>query len=86
MGQLLLRQHVVEWRFRDMVVQLSLDDMAKRGAVGVRQAMLARALSGALVDLMAWWVDSSDGPSGEVLAQFMQEMPLQLLQGDFTLN
>ncbi len=78
--------HVVERRFRDMVVQLAEDDMAKRGAVGVRQAMLARSLSGALVDLMAWWVDSADGPSVDVLAQFMRELTDKLLQTDFTIN
>lgn len=73
--------YVVERRFRDMVVQLVEDDMAKLGVVGLRQKMLARSLSGALVDLMAWWVDASDEPSFEVLAQFMRELTQNMLAG-----
>jgi AcrR family transcriptional regulator len=72
--------HVVERRFRDMVIQLVEDDLLPMPMEGLRRRMVARALSGALVDLMSWWVDASDEISIAGLEAFMRDVARGQLQ------
>lgn len=61
----------VERRFREMVFQLLEKDLAKRNLTSYQRQMEACYLAGGIVDLMAWWVDASDGPSMNILEQFI---------------
>ncbi|MFZ6747003.1 TetR/AcrR family transcriptional regulator [Undibacterium sp. JH2W] len=61
----------VERRFREMVFQLIEQDLLKLKVTDNQRQMQACYLAGGIVDLMAWWVDASDGPSVNMLAQFI---------------
>lgn len=61
----------VERRFREMVFQLTEQDLARQNIAESQRPMQARYLAGGIVDLMAWWVDAPDAPSMSVLEQFI---------------
>ena len=61
----------VERRFREMVFQLIEQDLLKQKVPDGQLQMQACYMAGGIVDLMAWWVDASDGPSITVLEQFI---------------
>ena len=50
--------HVVQKRFREMVLQLVDEDLAPVAAAGWRRDAAAHYLAGALFELLAWWVDA----------------------------
>jgi AcrR family transcriptional regulator len=50
--------HVVQTRFRELVLQLVSDDLEKAGSSKWRRDATARFLAGALFELLAWAVDS----------------------------
>ncbi|WP_211460631.1 TetR/AcrR family transcriptional regulator [Collimonas silvisoli] len=66
--------HAVERRFRDMVTQLVDDDLCGLTMEQIRKKMVARSLSGAIVDLMSWWVDTSDEVPVMVLENFLRDL------------
>ena len=73
--------HVIERRFRDMVLQLVEDDFLQRGDAGWQQQMAARYVAGALVDVMAWWVDSPQAPTAQALELRFRQLAETALAG-----
>lgn len=49
--------HVVQTRFRDMVLQLTKEDLSRLSAAQWRRDASAHYIAGALVELLAWWVE-----------------------------
>lgn len=54
--------HSIEWRFREMVLQLVHSELAGRGLPDAKVALLGRYLAGGIVEVMAWWVDAPGAP------------------------
>lgn len=50
--------HTVQVRFREMVTQLVADNLAALAPAGWRRDAAVRYLAGALVEMLAWWIDS----------------------------
>ena len=48
--------HVVQQRFREMVIRLISDELPESGG-NLPRAALARWLAGAFVELLSWWVE-----------------------------
>lgn len=72
---------VVATRFRAMVARLALDSLATAGQpVLPAQQMQAHALAGALVDLMAWWVDAAEPVPAPQLHAYAAEVAQRLLR------
>jgi len=64
--------HVVQKRFREMVCKLVEEEVLPPHA-GWKQKAGARYIAGALVELLAWWVDSGKGhDADEIEALFYQ--------------
>lgn len=66
--------HIVERRFRAMVVQLLEQDLATRRPDGEACALHARFIAGGWVDMMAWWVDAPNAPPVAVLERLLLEL------------
>ena len=49
--------HVVQARFREMVLQLAEDDLSRLVAARWQRDATAHYIAGALVELLAWWVE-----------------------------
>ncbi|HZX31526.1 MAG TPA: TetR/AcrR family transcriptional regulator [Rhodocyclaceae bacterium] len=73
--------HVVERRFRAMVVQLLEDDLAGQGPGAGSPEVHARFIAGGWVDLMAWWVDTANPPPIEVLELQLRELAVRVGSG-----
>jgi AcrR family transcriptional regulator len=66
--------HVIERRFRDMVLQLVEDDFLQPSNAGWQQQMAVRYVAGALVDVMAWWVDAPRAPTPQALELRLRQL------------
>lgn len=65
--------HVVQMRFREMVTQLVADGLSKLVKPGWQRDAAIRYVSGALVELLAWWVDAkSEGSAMDLEAYFFK--------------
>jgi AcrR family transcriptional regulator len=63
----------VQRRLREVVLELTLEDLSVREMPERRLQMTSRFLSGALVELLIWWVDGSCAMSArDVEAMFLQ--------------
>jgi AcrR family transcriptional regulator len=62
--------HVVQMRFREMVSGLVGDSLAQRIPPGWRRDAATHYLAGALVELLAWWLDARNACSADELEQF----------------
>ncbi len=62
--------HVVQQRFREMVIRLISEELPESPG-GLPRAALARWLAGAFVELLAWWVEQgTEMPPAELARQF----------------
>jgi AcrR family transcriptional regulator len=50
--------HIVRTRFRELVLQLVEEDISLVAAAGWRRDAGARFVTGALVELLAWWIEA----------------------------
>lgn len=67
--------HVVQKRFREMVCQLVEKEVAPPHA-GWKQKAGARYIAGALVELLAWWVDSGKGHTADEIEALFYQLTL----------
>ena len=73
--------HVVQQRFREMVIRLITDELPKSTGSAPRDAV-ARWLAGAFVELLSWWVDQrTQLPPKELAALFNELSRPALKQG-----
>ena len=62
--------HVVQQRFREMVIRLISDELPESGG-NLPRAALARWLAGAFVELLSWWVEQGTQiPPPELAREF----------------
>ncbi|HZX31049.1 MAG TPA: TetR-like C-terminal domain-containing protein, partial [Rhodocyclaceae bacterium] len=73
--------HVVERRFRAMVVQLLEDDLAGQSPGESSPDIHARFIAGGWVDLMVWWVDTANPPPIGVLELQLRELAVRVVGG-----
>jgi AcrR family transcriptional regulator len=71
--------HVVQKRFREMVNQLVEDEVSLPAAGWQRDAGV-RYVAGALVELLAWWVDAGNARSAEDIEQLFYRLTLPVIQ------
>lgn len=71
--------HIIEHRFRGMVVQLFKDDLERYNGDIQLKHMLAVSMAGSLVDLMAWWVHANNVQPISAVMQFIQQMGSSML-------
>lgn len=62
--------HAVQVRFREMVAKLVADSLADVAPAGWQREATARYLAGALVELLAWWIDGQSMRSGDEIEEF----------------
>lgn len=62
--------YAVKMRFREMVAKLFADNLAKQAPAGWQREATARYLSGALVETLAWWIDSRPMRTVEEIERF----------------
>jgi AcrR family transcriptional regulator len=67
--------HVVQKRFREMVCQLVEEEVAPPHA-GWKQKAGAHYIAGALVELLAWWVDSGKGHTADEVEELFYQLTL----------
>lgn len=67
--------HVVQKRFREMVCRLVEEEGVPPHA-GWKQKAGARYIAGALVELLAWWVDSGKGHTADEIEEFFYQLTL----------
>ena len=68
--------HVVHLRFKEMVLQLFKDDLAHASTAGWQREATAHFLAGALVQLLAWWVDAKSAIPREEVEQYFRKLAL----------
>lgn len=69
--------HIVQKRFRDMVNQLVKEEIPLAASEWKRDAA-ARYIAGALVELLAWWVDTGNERSVEDIEQLFHQLALPI--------
>lgn len=57
--------HVIQTRFREMVLQLVAEDVAFRSAAEWQRDVGVRFVVGALVETLAWWVEGGKGRTAD---------------------
>jgi AcrR family transcriptional regulator len=62
----------VQRRFREIVLELVAEDLRAQGVPAARIETTSRFLSGALVELLLWWVEGPGGSARDVTAAFTQ--------------
>ncbi len=67
--------HVVKKRFREMVCRL-VEEEGVRPHAGWRQKAGARYIAGALVELLAWWVDSGKSHTADEIEELFYQLAL----------
>jgi AcrR family transcriptional regulator len=67
--------HVVQKRFREMVCRL-VEEESVLAHAGWKQKAGARYIAGALVELLAWWVDSGKGHTADEIEEFFYQLAL----------
>jgi AcrR family transcriptional regulator len=67
--------HVVQKRFREMVCRL-VEEEGVPSHAGWKQKAGARYIAGALVELLAWWVDSGKGHTADEIEEFFYQLTL----------
>jgi len=72
--------HVVQKRFREMVNQLVEGDVSRLAVSGWRHEAGARYIAGALVELLAWWMDSGNVQSAEDIEKHFQQLTLPVIR------
>lgn len=72
--------HVVQTRFRELLLQLVSSDLEGVGSTGWRRDATARYLTGALFELLAWAVDSDSVRSARDVEALFQRHSAQVLQ------
>lgn len=65
--------HVVQTRFREMVLQLARDDLSRLVAVQWRRDATAHYVAGALVELLAWWVEGQCARPADQIERLFHE-------------
>lgn len=71
--------HVVQKHFREMVCRLVEEEGVPPHA-GWKQKAGARYIAGALVELLAWWVDSGKGHTADEVEEFFYELTLPVMR------
>lgn len=66
--------HVVQMRFREMVLQLVEADLAPVAAAGWQRDAAARYVAGALFELLAWWVEARGARSPEEIEGWFRQL------------
>ncbi|MBI1752627.1 MAG: TetR/AcrR family transcriptional regulator [Acidobacteria bacterium] len=66
--------HVVQMRFRQMVLQLVNEELSLHVDQGWERDAASNYISGALVELLGWWVDSRTLRSVEEVEQFFHNL------------
>jgi AcrR family transcriptional regulator len=67
--------HVVQKRFREMVCRL-VEEEGLRPHATWKQKAGARYIAGALVELLAWWVDSGKAHTADEIEEFFYQLAL----------
>jgi AcrR family transcriptional regulator len=65
--------HTIERRFRQMVYQLVEIELVRRKIPKAKLQLLGRFVTGGIVELMAWWVDTVKAPALDELERLIQE-------------
>jgi AcrR family transcriptional regulator len=71
--------HVVQKRFREMVCQLVEEEVVHPQS-GWKQKAGARYIAGALVELLAWWVDSGKGHAADEIEALFYQLALPCIR------
>ncbi len=71
--------HVVQKRFREMVNQL-VEEEISLPAKGWQQDAGARYVAGALVELLAWWVDAGTARNAEEIEHLFSQLTLSVIK------
>lgn len=72
--------HAVQKRFREMVSQLVEEDVARLVAAGWQRDAGVSYIAGALVELLAWWVDAVNGRTMDDVEQLFNELTLPVIR------
>lgn len=66
--------HVVQMRFREMVTKLVAEDLSQLASAGWRRDAATHYIAGALVELLAWWVDAKNPRSAEEIDHYFLQL------------
>lgn len=71
--------HVVQMRFREMVTKLVAENLSQLAPAGWQRDAATRYIAGALVELLAWWVDAKNPCSAESINQYFLQLTRPML-------
>jgi AcrR family transcriptional regulator len=71
--------HVVQTRFRRMVLQLTSEELSLFIPAGWQREATAHYVSGALVELLAWWVDGRSARSIDEIERLFHQLTMPAL-------
>jgi AcrR family transcriptional regulator len=72
--------HVVQMRFREMVARLVGESLARVAPPGWRRDAATHYIAGALVELLAWWLDARSARSAQEVEEFFLRLTRPLIQ------
>ncbi len=72
--------HVVQKRFREMVGLLVEKDISLRVAGGWQRDAGVNFIAGALVELLAWWVDAGKGRTADDIERLFDQLSLPVIR------
>ena len=68
--------HVVQMRFKEMVLFLITEDLAQHSGAGWQRDATAHYMAGALVELLGWWVEARKAISHEEIEHYYRRLTL----------
>jgi len=71
--------HVVQKRFREMVTQLVAEEISP-AAAGWKREAATRYIAGALVELLAWWVDAGSERSADNIENLFHQLTVPAIK------
>ncbi len=73
--------HVVQTRFKEMVLQLVEEDLSRFLAAGWQRDATVHYVAGAFVELLAWWVEARGARQVEEIERHVHRLTLSIITG-----
>lgn len=72
--------HIVRMRLRELVVQLIEEDVSSVAAAGWRRDGGVRYIAGALVELLAWWIEAGGHQRPDEIERYFRQLTAPVIE------
>ena len=72
--------HIVRTRFRELVAQLIEEDISYVAAAGWRRDGGVRYIAGALVELLAWWIEAGERQAPDEIERHFRQLTAPVIE------